>query len=640
MTKQLIFRWIFILMASFPLFIGAQPTLKIWEIQGDGNESPYVGQFVTTLDNIVTAVGNDFFVIQTPTERSDNNDLTSDGIIIFLEDNTAPTVDVGDRVNITGLILDSPTTYFTYTDLEITVLSSNSEMPAAIKLDEQFPSTSLEEVLDLESVECMLVELDRAAITSPSNEYGNCFLSAATNRPMREAGIEYPGINDLPVWDYNPENIWFIPNGLGLAANEKLSAGMSVSSEGVIVDTNFGNAYAFLPKTYQVEGNPAFKAARPKQDNEFSVGCINGLFFESDAFDYEDRLVKFTNYIINQMRLPDVIAFQEIGTLDVLEDLAEAIKNEEPDYDYSAYLEESSFINTGYLIRNTLSNIRVSQLGQNESLSIGGRMHDRPPLLLEAELNTTPPTPIQIINVHMRSLNGITGSDANFVRTKRHESAISIAKMIKAFQVQNKEVIMVGDFNAFEFSDGYVDVMRQITGQSSEGALFEIETVLEEKMINHVESVEASERYSYVYQGNAQVLDHCISTPLENVSFTEMQFIRGNADNPEYYFDKEGPYRISDHDGFVAYFDAFDELNSIVIPPELETDAIFCPNPFNKEMYISFNLENKLNLDYELVTLDGKLLIEGTFESVQREARPLPLPSFPLDNTSLNSPGD
>jgi len=69
-----------------------------------------------------------------------------------------------------------------------------------------------------------------------------------------------------------------------------------------------------------------------------------------------------------------------------------------------------------------------------------------------------------------------------------------------------------------------------------------------------------------------------------------------------------------------------------VIPPELETDAIFCPNPFNKEMYISFNLENKLNLDYELVTLDGKLLIEGTFESVQREARPLPLPSFPLTN--------
>ena len=42
-----------------------QAELEIWEIQGTGNISPFIGQEVMTNGNVVTAVGEDFFFIQT-----------------------------------------------------------------------------------------------------------------------------------------------------------------------------------------------------------------------------------------------------------------------------------------------------------------------------------------------------------------------------------------------------------------------------------------------------------------------------------------------------------------------------------------------------------------------------------------------
>jgi len=62
---------------------GQNPELEIWEIQGENLFTPYLNQIVEANENVVTVVGDDYFFIQTPTYRSDNNQATSDGIIII-----------------------------------------------------------------------------------------------------------------------------------------------------------------------------------------------------------------------------------------------------------------------------------------------------------------------------------------------------------------------------------------------------------------------------------------------------------------------------------------------------------------------------------------------------------------------------
>ncbi len=78
------------------------PVLEIWEIQGSTDFSPYNNSIVGTHENIVTAIGTDRFFIQTPTDRSDNDALTSDGIMVYT--GSTPILSVSDRINVTGLI--------------------------------------------------------------------------------------------------------------------------------------------------------------------------------------------------------------------------------------------------------------------------------------------------------------------------------------------------------------------------------------------------------------------------------------------------------------------------------------------------------------------------------------------------------
>src|SRR5262245_11081750 len=81
---------LFVLAFFVPLtFSFAQPgnTVEIWEIQGAGHLSPLEGETVSTTGNIVTVVigsgSNKGFYMQTPTDRDDHDDDTSNAIFVF-----------------------------------------------------------------------------------------------------------------------------------------------------------------------------------------------------------------------------------------------------------------------------------------------------------------------------------------------------------------------------------------------------------------------------------------------------------------------------------------------------------------------------------------------------------------------------
>ncbi|PAF11517.1 hypothetical protein CHH61_26905, partial [Shouchella clausii] len=63
-------------------------------------------------------------------------------------------------------------------------------------------------------------------------------------------------------------------------------------------------------------------------------------------------------------------------------------------------------------------------------------------------------------------------------------------KDIKA-EDPDANIVLLGDFNDFEFSNP----LQALKG---------------EELTNMIEKVPAEERYTYTYQGNAQVLDHIL----------------------------------------------------------------------------------------------------------------------------------
>src|SRR6185369_17220520 len=139
---------------------------------------------------------------------------------------------------------------------------------------------------------------------------------------------------------------------------------------------------------------------------------------------------------------------------------------------YTAHLVEGNDIggiDVGFLVKSTRVNvINVVQEGKETTYTPPGGspeiLNDRPPLILDATISGpsgAPPFPITVIANHLRSLNGVDDPvDGPRVRAKRRAQAEFLANLVQARQAANPSLRMVvlGDFNAFEFNDGYVDM--------------------------------------------------------------------------------------------------------------------------------------------------------------------------------------
>lgn len=548
--------------SQFPGHVSLIPELEIYEIQGDGMSSPYAGQTVIAENNVVTAVGPDGFFVQTPAERSDGDIETSDGLFVYT--GSLPAVAVGNWVNITGEVKE----YYEMTEFsngpEVTVVSSGNPLPEAVQFDENVPSPNQPWAEnELERFEGMLIEVQNATAIAPSDEYNITPIVAKDARVFREPGIEYPGESGLPVWDGNPEIFEIDPDRMGMA-DEEMFAGTKLTAIGGLGFSH--DDYQIWPTSVTITDTPSMPSAVRSRDNgEVTVGTLNMLRLfhnEPSSGEYQDRLNKFSLYIRNQMRSPEILAVQEVGSIDALQDLADKIRNDDASVDYTAYLIEGndgSGIDVGFLVRSGVQVNGVTQLGADEVFAYDGSLlHDRPPLLLDAEFANA--SAIQVMNLHLRSMNDI---ETDRVQQKRHEQATSVSLMIQEIQNDSPDVNLVvcGDFNAFEFTDGYVHVLGQIMGQPAGASDAKIPGTDEVNpdLENRVLSVSQSRRYSYNFSKSAQVLDHILTSQALDDWCTGVQFARANSDVPVHYEgDGSSSLRCSDHDGAVLYL-AFEE---------------------------------------------------------------------------------
>ncbi|RME98886.1 MAG: T9SS C-terminal target domain-containing protein, partial [Bacteroidetes bacterium] len=386
-----------------------------------------------------------------------------------------------------------------------------------------------------------------------------------------------------------PEIFWIDPNALGGPNNRFLGTGMSVEATGPLVERDEG--YVIWPSSYRSSGTTKALDLRPAAEDELTIASFNVLNLTEDSDWLEVQFPKLARYIVERLGGPDIVALQEVGSRSLLNDLNFFIDQLAPHLNYRSYLiAGAGDINVAYLVRDFIQVEEVRQLGNSETLSSGGRLHDRPPLLLRAVLPTDPPTPLSVLNLHLRSLNGIEGNNADFVRRKRHEQAISVARMVQERQDDN--LVVVGDYNALPYTDGYVDVLAQISGKPTLGALYPVAQIVQPPLRNNFTLFQPEEeQYSFVFQGSAQQIDHCLTNELPDYTITDLAFARGNADaSYAYYVNPNITTRSSDHDGFVLYlrpnarFTSTDDLSSA---PE----QIHYPNPYRAGALISWPWE-------------------------------------------------
>ncbi|HEX2138672.1 MAG TPA: hypothetical protein VHG33_03060, partial [Woeseiaceae bacterium] len=592
-------------------FAGCEPLptgpFEIYEIQGAGAASPFTGQLIQSVDNVVTALSTDGFFMQTPAARSDGNVDTSDGIFVFTGD--APAVAVGDQVDVTARVQE----FFDFTELGgdpvVQVDSSGHPLPPAVIFDAAVPSPDPAApscALEYECYEGMLISIAAGTVTGSNQHFGSdpvaeVHVTAAPERAFREPGVEFPGIAsrpDIPVWDGNPEVFELDPDKLGLP-NTIIPGGSSFEAVGVL-GFEFGG-YELWPSSLSFSPLPIPQPVRAREAGEFTIGSLNLFRLFDDVNDppdtntqgeprddsvvstdeYERRLAKFAAYILEVLDAPDILAVQEAEKLGVLEDLAAVISAVNPGVVYTAYLEEGNDIGTidvGFLVRNTVAVDDVTQLGRDEIFDFDmSPLHDRPPLLLQGRIIVGDDYPVSVMVVHNRSLGGIedTGSNGDRVRLKRLTQAQSIAARVQAMQVDNPDLrlAIVGDFNAFEFTDGFVDAVGQIAGSfDPDRNLLSGPDLVTPDLINQVLSIGSQERYSFIFDGSAQVLDHALTSMALDGSVRGLEYGRGNADAAENLIDDATtPLRSSDHDGLVLFVTTDLDADGV------NDDADFCP---------------------------------------------------------------
>jgi uncharacterized protein len=590
----------------------AQGTRPIHAIQGTGSRSPFEGAVVST-DGIVTARKSNGFFIQSPDSAVDADPRTSEGLFVFTGSAPAANVTPGTTVTVTGRVIEfvpaadpaSPPLTEIGESPTIQVRGAGAALPAPVELQgaDLRPEGGHEQ---LERFEGMRVRVSSLTVVGPTlGNVNEANATASTNgvfygvltgtpRPFREPGLDArdglpPGSPCcVPRFDGNPERLRVDSDAQPGVPPMDVQVGQVSSSLVGVLDYGF-RAYTLLPDAQPVSFSfPAARAPlRAAADHEFSVAFINlGRFFDTtddrDVGDvvltpnaFASRVAKASLYIRRSLALPDVVAVAEVENLATLRTLAAVLNRDArndglEDLMYEAFLEEGNDpggIDVGALVKRRVEVLELRQEGKHETFRATPStspevLNDRPPLLLTVRSTNAQNAQIRLTLLvnHLRSLNDVDSPTSGArVRAKRAAQAEFLAGLVQRRLADDplERILVLGDLNAFEFSDGYVDVVGTIAGRPAarEEVVVGTRDLVDPDLVNLLVTLPREHRYSYVFDGNAQVLDHMLASERLFEQLSLFTYVRGNADSPEVFrADSRRPERVSDHDAPVAYF--------------------------------------------------------------------------------------
>lgn len=597
----------------------------IHAIQGSTDTSPLMGQSVTTRGIVTGRRSNGFFLQAADAETDGNPAtsegvfvftgsappasaqignavIVSGSVIEFL-----PAADPG-QLNLTEI--SAPT---------VTFVSAGNALPTPVQLTPDFPSPTgaLDQLERLEGMRVTAASFTVVAATAGNTSEPNATGSSngqlnlvvtGTPRPFREPGIQAPdpapnggSIPPIPRWDFNPELLFSDTDALG-GQRYDLAVGATLQDYVGPLDYGFRRYSVHQDPTVTptITQGPAPSAARAPTADEFTYASYNTeRFFDTvndpatddpvlTAAAFANRLNKASLGIRDYLHAPDILGMIEVENLAALQAIAakvnaDAVAAGQPDPQYVAYLEEGNDIggiDVGFLVKTgevrpgvaRVQVISVTQVGKDTTWNDpvngpGTLLNDRPPLVLDAVVHYADgrTVPVTAIVVHQRSLNGAEDDTAGGerTRTKRHLQAVYLAEQLQAMQLADpdRNLVVAGDFNAFEFNDGLTDAMGTVTGLPSADDATAVNgdgaDLVDPDLLNlYVEEPE-DQRYSFEFDGNAQSLDHTLINQALGAAVDgfALDHARINADFPEIVrSDANTAARLSDHDPAIAYF--------------------------------------------------------------------------------------
>jgi predicted extracellular nuclease len=553
---------------------------RIHDIQGRAHISPLNGQTVTGVPGIVTSIRSNGFTLQDP--NPDSDPATSEGIFVF-GTSVVSQVHVGDSVQVRGVVAEfrpgSDATNLSGTEIDspvVTVLSSGNALPPPVILgaggrtipsgaftttpgDLESSSHTFDPVnnaLDcFESLEDMRVQFNNAVAVGPTNSFGETPLmadsaSSAALRSIRGGAMAGPG-------NFNPQRLIITDT---LVTTPTVNTGDQLGTVTAIVDYDFGDyMFAITSPLTVTSGNLQQEVTTLSgTPSKLTIGSFN-----VENLAPTDPAAKFSALgiqVANNLHSPDIVALMEIQDNDGATDdgvvdatttfnmlIAAIHAAGGPTYQFRSINpvndldggEPGGNIRVGFLFNparvsfidraggSPTAQTTVVNGASGPQLSASpGRIQDangafsasRKPLAGEFMFNGRH---LFVIANHFNS----KGGDDPLEGHRQPPVAVTLPQRIQQATVvntfvtnienldKNAAIVVLGDLNDFKFSDTLATLK---TG----GAL--VDTML---------SLPENERYTYVYEGNSEVLDHIMLSPaLANFSSPVLDVVHTNSD--------------------------------------------------------------------------------------------------------------
>jgi uncharacterized protein len=568
----------------------------IYDIQGAGHRSPLVGGSIGSIANtgasvyntqgVVTAIASNGFYLQD--ELGDGNVNTSDGIFVFTSAAPAATIAVGERVRVLNSRVDefrssaaSASNDLTITQLNATVagasiqeLNTNGVVaPTIVGQAGRLPPTgsisdagfaTFDPAVDAadfwESLEGMLITIDNPIAISGTAEFsGNEEIWIVAEGAFDASSKNSNGGLSIGPGDQNPERIQ-IDDLITSLAFPNVTAGATFADITGVVNYSFTN-YEVLITAAPVVLTPGILTAPetstitalPRQ-----ITLANYNFENLDPGDGAARFSAFANQIVNTLNAPIIIAGQEIqdndgatnsgttsSSLTASTMIAAIAAAGGPAYAYvdiapannTSGGEQGGNIRPGFFYRSDI----VEIVGAPLALDVAAFTGSRDPLVVTFRIIESRVT-FTVINNHFSSKGGDNGLFGNVQPPVLSSEAgrIAQAQVVNDYVDSllainpNMNIVVAGDLNDFTYSPPVQTLIGGATPVLSE---------LADALIPLPE-----DRYSYIFNGNSQELDHMLASANALSVATAFDIVHVNADF--------GRLQTSDHDPSLALFDA------------------------------------------------------------------------------------
>ncbi|MEV0790655.1 lamin tail domain-containing protein [Kribbella sp. NPDC050459] len=562
---------------------------KIHDIQGAAHRSPLEGKKVANVTGVVTVKGSNGFWFQDP--QPDADPATSEGLFVFTS--SAPTVSVGDAVTVEGSVAEfrpggsGGTTNLTTTELTNTkvtvtgtaavpaptIVGPGGRVPPSTVIEDdasgdvETTSTAFDPATDgldfWESLEGMWLGIDQPEVTGPTSSFRELSVVAAG------AGVRtVRGGILLQKTDSNPERV-LLDDVLTPIPDAKTGDKLAGVVTGVL-DYSFGN-FKLLPTTTPtvIDGGVTRETTKASSPVQLSVATFN--VENLDPSDGDAKFDGLAQAVVHNLASPDIVGLEEVqdddgavnsGTTTADKTLgllaAAIVKAGGPQYAWRQIDpvnnaeggEPGGNIRVAFLYRTdkplkfvdrpgggstVATTIVTDAAGRPHLSSSPGRVDPANPawaatrVPLAGEFKWHGQTVFVVVN-HFSSKGGDNPLWGRFqppvqvTAEKRHQQAAVVRGFVDQILAKDTgaNVVVLGDLNDFDWSE-----TADILVGSGMTALIDLPRTLP-----------LPERYSYVFEGNSQILDQILIS----------QNLRPASAYDVVHMNAEFPDQISDHD--------------------------------------------------------------------------------------------